>query len=339
MLKDRKPHGNKHKLDENTQDESDKNIGPLVNHKNIRIQNKILEQKKKKSPQFESKPDVLTERMDGNKPDKDQQKNNKVFFNLKSFMLDKLMEHPVKKTNSKTNFKKVNQFKIKSKPQSKQKHLDTMPVFPNFPQKALKQKENTFMFKPTQTPRTPVREAYQKPNNNIVHPFIHNFLIGTTNEPETKPTDIKLEEFDFGFKLFPVDNFDSMKFNLKNSKQNSKHQQFAPPPSFPSDQLKLFPHKQQQKSETHTPFARPTFAPMFSVTPFVTSFGQQVGGGGGGDQLYGGGGAGGGGGQIRREYKATPLPSVRTTQKMNYEIFREYFPDIEIKKMSSVINT
>ena len=77
---------------------------------------------------------------------------------------------------------------------------------------------------------------------------------------------------------------------------------------------------------------------MFSVTPFVTSFGQQVGGGGGGDQLYGGGGAEGGGGQIRREYKATPLPSVRTTQKMNYEIFREYFPDLEIKKISSVQN-
>ena len=197
--------------------------------------------------------------------------------------------------------------------------------------------ENTFMFIPTQTPKTPVREAYKKPTNNVVQPFIDHFFIGTTNEPETKQTAIKLEEFDFGFKLFPVNNFDSIKFNSKNSKLNSKRQQFAPPPSFSSDQLKILPHKQQQKSETPTPFARPTFSPMFSVTPFVTSFGQQVGGGG--DQLYGGGGAGGGGGQIRREYKATQLPSVRTTQKMNYEIFREYFPDIEIKKISSVLNT
>ena len=102
MLKDRKPHGNKNKLDENKLERSDTKIAPVVDHKNIRIQNKILEQKKKKSPQFESKPDVLTERMDGSMPDKDQQKNNNIFFNLKSFMLNKLMEHPVKKTASNT---------------------------------------------------------------------------------------------------------------------------------------------------------------------------------------------------------------------------------------------
>ena len=42
--------------------------------------------------------------MDGNKPVKDQQKN--IFFNLKSFMLNKLMEHPVKKTASNTKVKK-----------------------------------------------------------------------------------------------------------------------------------------------------------------------------------------------------------------------------------------
>merc|ERR1711892_818397 len=319
MLKDRKPHGNKHKLVENTLEGTDTKIAP-TSDKILKILDKNLKKKKKKYHQ----PDVLTERMDSIKADKDQETNNNIFFNLKSFMLNNLMEHPVKKTASKTKFKKVNQFKITPKPQSKQigvkKHLNNMPVFPNFPQKAVKQSVNTFMFQPT---RTTVHEPHKKETNknNAVQPFIDPFLIGTLNEPETKQTDIKLEEINFGFKLFPVDNFDSVQFKFENSKQDSKPQKFVPT----SVQLKIHPQKQQQKSKTSTPFARPTFKPMFSVTPFVTSFIHHIGGGGG--QHAGGGGGGGqhvgGGDQIRREYKATPLPSyVRTTQETNYEIFR-----------------
>merc|ERR1712106_509023 len=100
------------------------------------------------------------------------------------------MEHP--KAASQTKFKKVNQFKNKQKPQSKQKdvkkHLNNMPVFPNFPQKAVKQSVNTFIYQPTQTA---VREPHKKENNkNAVQPFIDPFLIRTLKEPETKQTDI-----------------------------------------------------------------------------------------------------------------------------------------------------
>ena len=51
---------------------------------------------------------------------------------------------------------------------------------------------------------------------------------------------------------------------------------------------------------------------MFSITPFIWIFDGQVG----------------------KEIIVTSPPAIKTTQKMDYQIFKEYFPDIEINKIT-----
>ena len=129
----------------------------------------------------------------------------------------------------------------------------------------------------------------------------------------------KLKEKPNQNKNIPFQTFSSHEKKPQNEPTPIKN---VPYPTFSSNQFKVFPHNPTKYETSTTPILhpRPTFAPMFSITPFVASF-SQLAGGGGGD------------GQNRREYKATTKPAARTTQKMDLDIFREFFPEIELKKI------
>ena len=170
-MKDRQPQRNKANLDGNTPEGSDAKIAPTGDFQVIKIQKKNPEPKKEPH-QFKSKPDVLTERMDSSNPEKDKQTSN-MFFNIKSFMLNKIMDHPVKKNISNNKFNRDNQFKMKTKPQSKQnganKEIVKMPVFPNFPQKGANQRENTYLFHHAQPSVTETNIDQKKKCSQFVH--------------------------------------------------------------------------------------------------------------------------------------------------------------------------
>ena len=272
--------------------------------------NPRLYEKTKNEYIFKTQPDKIAERMDN--PRKSQQN---VIHNIKSFMLDKLLNYSAKKTPSKK--------KLKNKLEVKHKPLSNMPVFPNFPQKVKKEKKSTGTLKSLQiSPQ--IRQLKENPNleenPRIMNSFIplkqsNNLLPEKHSLFENMFTDAENEKFEFGFKMFPQENFDSI------TKQTGNTNNSIALPTFPSSPFEIqttkSPHP--KASISTIPTSRPTFAPMFSITPFVVSFDDQDVGGG----------------QVRRNFRVSTPPPTSTTRKMDYEIFKEYFPEIEIKKINS----
>ena len=161
--------------------------------------------------------DKLTERMDST-----HQPQHSVISNIKSFMLNKLMKKkPAKKPVLKLRSKNVSQLKV-------QPNLKAhMPVFPNFPQKEKKTKKTQFRFQPLQM-KNPVKQKIVKQQaREEVSSVIDKFVNDQFKEPNTKQSE--REEFDFGFKMFPLENFNS---ESKQIQDNSNPSNVIPFPTF-----------------------------------------------------------------------------------------------------------
>ena len=126
---------------------------------------------------IKSHPDKIAERIDN--PRKSQQN---VIHNIKSFMLDKLLNYSVKKTPSK--HKSKNKLIVKHKPKS------NMPVFPNFPQKVKKEKKTTGNLKlPIISPQ--MKQLKKNPNSEEKPRIINHFIpLKQSNELRPKKQSI-----------------------------------------------------------------------------------------------------------------------------------------------------
>ena len=270
-------------------------------------------EKNKKKYLTKTRHDKIEERIDN-----PHTSHQNVIHNIKSFMLDKLLKYSTKKTPSKQ--------KLRNKFEVKHKTLSNMPIFPNFPQKKEKEKKTIGNLKPHLI-STPFNHLKQKSSSAEKPRIIKSFTSLEPSKvlpPKQEPifdnffTDTENDEFEFGFKMFPQENFDS--FTKSTEETPHPHNSITLPP-ITSRPYKIDTTKSPQPKSSITTIStsRPTFAPMFSITPFVVSFD---------DQFVGGA-------EVRRNFKVTNPPTKRTTQKMDYEIFKEYFPEIEIKKITS----
>merc|ERR1711915_320197 len=81
---------------------------------------------------------------------------------------------------------------------------------------------------------------------------------------------------------------------------------------------------QSTTSTTSSSFTFPTFAPFFSITPFVNFDSGSVPARKEKEKTVN-----------RRTFKITPTAYPETTTQMDMEIIRQYFPEIELKKLQT----
>ena len=240
-------------------------------------------------------PDKLQDRIGNRYSDITYKSHQNIRKNIESSMLKKLMRYSVKTTLPLP--KSRNLF------EDKQKLESNMPVFPNFPQTL---ENNLSKVKHPLVEKSTIMDFAPLERSKVLPPKQRTYLKNFVNDRDN-------ELFDFGSKLFLI----------KNSSSAPRPPRSSPFRKFSSRPFEIIANKSHQprKSLSKKSMITPTLAPMFSITPFIWRFDGQDGGGLGG--------------QVRREIIVTSPPTIRTTQKMDYQIFKEHFPDIEIKKITS----